>query len=162
MEQGSAANGCEQEVGVQVVITLYLGGELPCSLAGTWAVKAPGPTSCGGTTEGVHHTSDSGPPPKKKKWGSFQSHRLHPVHLLPTPTSPHFAKVLWQLAWIIEVTRENETRLVVSTLMRPTAGIAPSDSGKHTYKMKPAQNLPLTEKCQHYTTRQDVPPELQK
>lgn len=39
---------------------------------------------------------------------------------------------------------------------------SPINGDRQKYKMKPAQNLPLTEKCQHYTDRNDVPPELQK
>lgn len=47
-------------------------------------------------------------------------------------------------------------------LMVPSMGNAPSNNDGQDYTMKPAETLPLTEKCLHYTARDDVPPELQK
>ncbi|SPN96986.1 related to TGS1 TrimethylGuanosine Synthase [Cephalotrichum gorgonifer] len=46
--------------------------------------------------------------------------------------------------------------------MPSTTGNNLSNGDKQKYKFKPAQHLPLTEKCQHYTNRADVPLELQK
>lgn len=41
-------------------------------------------------------------------------------------------------------------------------GNAPSNNDKQIYAMKPAENLPLTEECQHYTNWNDVPQRLRK
>ena len=58
---------------------------------------------------------------------------------------------------------QHEDHFLISTPMRSKMGNAPPSNGeKQKYKMKPAQNLPLTEKCQHYTDKNDVPPEIQK
>lgn len=63
---------------------------------------------------------------------------------------------------LVSLQTRHGARLAPQIPMPSTMGNAASNNDKHKYRMKPAQSLPLTEKCQHYTDRQDVPPELEK
>lgn len=95
--------------------------------------------------------------PPRSKHSPFPA-VLHAAILFPA-TDTHIAVTF---ASLLQTTRYHKN-LFPSTPMRSEMGNAPLSNGdKQKYKMKPAQNLPLTEKCQHYTDKNDVPPEIQK